>query len=364
MPSARVFGLALTSQKIFNAIGIWDALDNRAIPIKKIHVSAQGHFGSVKFNAEQEGVPSVGHVVRESDLLHVLHGELLKEERVTLFDESTLESIVSHSDSTELTVKRNHEVISIRAKLVIAADGTHSTVRRLLSWPVETFDYQQHAVVCEVAHEKSNEYTAYERFTPSGPLALLPLSEHNSAVVLTVAKHETQYVLDLDDEHFSNLLHDKIGLRLGKFSNVSERKSYPLSMVYSKKQAEKGVIMVGNAAHTLHPIAAQGLNLGLRDVAMLAEIISDACSKHMPLRDAELCKYYEKKRKQDHDRVMTMTDSLVHLFSKKFMPYTFGRSLGFVAFDLISSVKHLFSKITMGRFGPLPKLACGVPLNE
>lgn len=359
---ARSIALAYGSHKIFDAIGVWDDMHDDATKIHKIHISDQGQFGVARLDAEQEGVDALGYVIEN----RVIGGALMKRleqcEDVTLMCPAKIEAVSYEENKLVASIATDDGVISIHTQLLIAADGGNSQVRKLLDIDVTRWEYGQTAVIANVTPGFAHSNVAYERFTSSGPMALLPMSDNRCSLVLTVRDDDLDEILSLDDESFLQLLNDRFGFRLGKFERTSSRHSYPLVMLKSKEHVRNRVAIIGNAAHTLHPVAGQGFNLGIRDVSVLAEVLVDAKRAGKDLGSDTVLDAYVKQRKRDHMAVIGFTDSVARIFSNELGPLAHLRSKGLLATDLLPPLKHFLSKRTMGLAGRLPRLSRGVRL--
>jgi len=247
----------------------------------------------------------------------------------------------------------------LRARLLVAADGARSRVRELTGIPVRQVDYGQTAIVVNLTPEYPHRQVAYERFTPSGPLALLPMSGNRCAAVWSVRRHAVDELLALKNEDFCQRLQAQFGERLGAFQNPGKRQAFPLNLTYVREPAWPRLVFIGNAAHALHPVAAQGLNLGLRDVATLAQTVAHTQND---IGGSALLQQYADWRKRDHMAMTGFTDGLVRVFSNTFLPVVIARNLGLLALDLLPPVKRALVRRTMGLAGRLPRLARGIPL--
>jgi 2-octaprenyl-6-methoxyphenol hydroxylase len=254
---------------------------------------------------------------------------------------------------------------------VIAADGGQSISRQLTGVKVFETDYGQHAVIANVATDKPHHNIAYERFTDTGPMALLPsqlpsTTEDNGnvyALVWTVNSHKSNEVAEWDEQTFLKELQARFGNRAGNFIKASPRHVYPLKFMHAREHVRPHLAFIGNAAHTLHPVAGQGFNLGLRDVATLAQVLVDAKATNMDPGDMRVLRQYAQWRKRDHWQTSFVTDGLVRLFSSKLPPVMLARNLGLVALDLMPSMKHVIARHAMGYVGKLSRLARGLPLS-
>ena len=249
-------------------------------------------------------------------------------------------------------------VEQLSCRLLVAADGARSSVRDMLGIAAKHVAYSQRAIVGNLLPEKSLQNCAYERFTRNGPLALLPIADGRAGFVWTVAEGDAERVLALDDDAFLAELQDAFGYRLGALSRVGRRTSYPLHLSKALRLTATRAVLIGNAAHGLHPVAAQGFNLGLRDVAALCDCIAD-----LGLDDPELLQRYAAWRKDDQSKLVGFTDGVVRLFSSESLPARALRDIGMLGFDMIPGVRSLFAKHTMGLAGRLPRLSRGVPLQ-
>jgi 2-octaprenyl-6-methoxyphenol hydroxylase len=251
---------------------------------------------------------------------------------------------------------------TLATSLVVAADGAQSTVRTALGIGASIADYGQHAIIAHVDTTRFHEHTAYERFAPGGPLAVLPIAEGRSAVVWTLAPDAARRALALDDSSFLAELQAAFGLRLGRFTRVGRRQSYPLALTRAERLTAPRAVILGNAAQSLHPVAGQGFNLALRDVALLAELLADAGDGDPG--DPALLETYARERAADRAAVIRFTDSLVRGFGLPLAPLRRARARGLLLFDLLRPVKHEFARWTMGLAGRQPRLVRGLPLAE
>jgi 2-octaprenyl-6-methoxyphenol hydroxylase len=225
-------------------------------------------------------------------------------------------------------------------------------------------DYEQWAVIGNLLPEKAPANRAFERFTEEGPIAMLPIAEDRAAFVWMNSPARARELLDLDDEQFTSRIQDAFGHRLGKFSKVGKRVAYPLALTKTNGLVARRSVVVGNAAHGLHPVAAQGFNLGMRDVAALCDCIADARQNDgIDAGGSAILESYAEWRKQDQEKVLRFTDGLVGLFADSRPPVRALRNAAMIGFDLVPGVRRLFAKHTMGLAGRLPRLSRGVPLE-
>ncbi len=359
----RSLALAQGSQRIFTGLGVWSALEPRVCPIKTIHVSDRGRFGFTRLRHDEEGVPALGYVVTARVLGGVLVERLAQLDRVEILAPAQVRDFSIAADGVSVELDREGAAHTIGADLLVAADGADSTIREQLGIETVRRDYGQTAVIANLTPQLPHDNVAYERFTDSGPMALLPMTENRCALVWTVPAAQADEVMQLDDDDFLARVQERFGYRLGRLQKVGRRHAYPLQLVRARESVRPRLALIGNAMHTLHPIAGQGFNLGLRDVAALAEVVVDARAAGRDCGDPAVLERYAAWRRRDQQRVMFFTDSLVRLFAQPLAPVALARDAGMLAMDLCPPAKRWFGRLTMGRAGRLPRLARGLPLT-
>jgi 2-octaprenyl-6-methoxyphenol hydroxylase len=354
----RTTALSNGSRRIFETMGVWEDIAAAATPIARIHVSDQGHFGFARIEAAEQGLAALGYVVPNRVLGAALWSRLTRRGDVVLHCPAKLARIETGGEFVELEVTAPGGAESlIRARLVVAADGIASAVRTAFGVGAEVRDYEQSAVITTVLPRKFHAHTAYERFTSLGPLALLPLADGRCTLVLTLSRALAETAMSWSDQEFLAELQGRFGFRLGRFLKVGRRAAYPLSLARAERTSAGRCIIVGNAAQGLHPVAGMGFNLGLRDVASLAELLGER-------DDLEgVPAVYDSWRAGDRREIITFTDGLVRLFANPFGPVQRLRNLGLLAFDLVPPAKAALSSLSTGGAGRIPKLARGVPLR-
>ncbi len=353
----RTTALSNGSRCILETLGVWEGVAGAATPIAKIHVSDQGQFGFARIDAAEQGRKALGHVVPNRALGAALWSRLAGRSDLDVFCPARVSAIRLGGETVEIGLATGSPV-RLDARLVIAADGIESAVREAAGIGVETRDYEQVAIITTVLPRKFHEHVAYERFTPTGPLALLPLSDGRCALVLTLSPALAAAAMGWTDEQFLAELQGRFGFRLGRFLKVGRRRAYPLSLSRAERLSAGRCIIVGNAAQGLHPVAGMGFNLGLRDVASLAELIAE--------RRGELetvAAVYDTWRAADRREVIAFTDGLVRLFASPWGPVRRLRNLGLLAFDLLPPAKAALSALSTGAAGRIPKLARGVAIR-
>jgi len=362
----RSTALSRSTQRMFEAMGLWDEVISAATPIRHIHVSDRGRFGFSHIDAAEQGVEALGYVVINRVLGDVLQSALAKAATVDLMCPARVVDIETGSDFASAKIETadgsNQE---LGCQLLVAADGANSAVRPMMGICAKKTDYGQHAVIGNLLPEKSLDNCAYERFTEQGPLALLPVADDRAAFVWTVSSQDAERVLGLDDAAFLDELQQAFGYRLGRLSRVGKRAGYPLSLSKALRLTAERSVLVGNSAHGLHPVAAQGFNLGMRDVAALCDCIADArrIEPSADLGDPDLLDRYAEWRRDDQGKLVRLTDGIVRLFGSSSPPLRAVRNIGMLGFDIIPGVRSLFAKHMMGLAGRLPRLSRGVPIK-
>ncbi|UCG72616.1 MAG: 2-octaprenyl-6-methoxyphenyl hydroxylase [Chromatiales bacterium] len=360
----RTTALSRTSQCILDSLGIWGDVADCAAPIRRIHVSERGRFGTTVIEAAREGLPALGYVLENRRLGKVLWERLAAADNVQLLAPAGIDDATPAADHIAVHVAADGGDQELAARLLVVADGARSQLRAVLGIAADTRPYGQTAIIgtTEVTKASDGE-TAYERFTPDGPMAVLPAGDGRYVFVLTQADAAVDETLALDDQAFCELLQRRFGHRLGRFQRVGQRVAYPLALTQSRELTAQRAAIVGNAAHGLHPVAGQGYNLGLRDAATLAELIAD------DLRDGAgdpgapaLLQAYVDWRHRDQRNVVAFTDGLIRLFDLPAGALGGLRGLGLAAFDMVPGAKSALARTTMGLGGRLTRLARGLPL--
>ncbi len=347
---ARNSALSRRSVQIYQELGLWHALQAHATPILEVHITEQGSFGKARLKAEQEKVESFGQVIENAWLGRVLLTEVRKQPLIELIDGVQVTSLTQDTDQALIEAIRGGKHLSLQAKLVIAADGRDSFCRKALGIGASEHDYDQVAIVTTVQTSKPHNHVGFERFSHLGPLALLPLpGEYRRSVVWPVKKGtEGEWLGDENDQHFLDALQETYGDRAGKFQKTGKRFSFPLSQVLAEKQAVGRVVLMGNAAHTIHPVAGQGFNLCMRDAYVLVRYLTEQLAQSDDIGQPSMLLAYEQARLTDQQRVIKFCDSVVRGFSNQNPILKFIRNTGLVAFDTIPGIKPLVANYAMG----------------
>lgn len=352
----RGLSISLSSTNILDNLGLWQNISPNSNPIKHIHVSDQHHFGFVRMDAASMHVQALGHIVLARELGKALIQTIEAADNINLLCPAAVAAVEITDSLTSVTVSIDGIEKVISSKLLVAADGAESRTRDMLGIKTTIKDYKQVAIVSNVVPQRPHLDTAYERFTETGPLALLPHSEKRCVLVFTVAANETEKYLQMDEQRFLDVLLERFGRRLGKFSKLGQRKSYPLKMLQAEEQVKHRAVILGNAAHAVHPNGAQGFNLGLRDAAALAEVLIGAQVDNQDIGELSLLEAYLVSRVEDQQRVLNFTDRLVNNFYNKQALKIIARNLVMLATDLSPSLKYRFIRSAMGYWGCQPSL--------
>lgn len=359
----RVIALSLGSQRIFEAIGVWGDIEPEAEPILDVHVSDRGHCGFTRLSHADEGVAALGYVTPARAMGQAIHTALQYAPNLETFCPAQLLSHRSSKDGVELEIQTEDERLHLRARLLVAADGGDSVVRRHLDIKTEERAYGHDAIITTVTPDRARRGWAFERFTESGPLAMLPMTRGRYSVVWTCREEETAEILGLSDAAFLARLQARFGYRLGRLEQVAPRYAYPLKLLLTRDSVQERLVLIGNAAHTLHPVAGQGFNLGLRDVAALAEVLVDGAVKGSDVGSPEILAEYRTWRLHDQVGTARLTDGLARLFVVPWWPVLAARNLGMLGLDLLPVARHRIAERFMGLGGRLPRLARGLSLE-
>ena len=365
----RTTALGNASRRIFESLGVWPDIAPQAAGIRTIHVSDAGRFGFARLRAEEQGIDAFGYVVAN----RVIGAALWR--RLSASQAPASQNIVlrmpAKSEDIEITPEGARLTLvtdtggreAVNARLVVAADGAHSGVRSAAAIDAAVEDYEQVAIVANVAADRPHDGTAYERFTPSGPLAVLPLHDGSYGVIWSCSPADAASVLSLEDDGYLRELQARFGWRAGKFIRVGRRASYPLKLTRAASTTATRTVLIGNAAQALHPVAGQGFNLGLRDAAMLAEVIANAPAG-VDVGGPDLLQRFSAWREADRTGVVRFTDGLVKLFGDSRPGMGILRNLGLLVFDLAPPAKSALARVSAGFGGPSPRLARGLPVRE
>ena len=358
----RTTALGNASRRIFAGLGVWDTIAPSAAAIRAIHVSDAGRFGFSRLDASEQGVDALGYLVANRAIGAAVWGALAHAPGITLRVPARAEDLDISAQGVGFTLTDGAGSRErVAARLVVAADGAHSQVRLAAGIDAAVEDYEQVAVVANVAADHPHQGVAYERFTPAGPLAVLPVQDGTYAVIWAVRPEQAQAVLALGEAEYLAKLQAQFGWRAGRFVHASRRGSYPLKLTRAATTVATRTVLIGNAAQALHPVAGQGFNLGLRDAAMLAEVIANATGD---VGAPQLLRQFSDWRSRDREGVTRFTDGLVKLFADRRPGVPLLRNLGLLMFDLAPPAKSALARVSAGFGGPAPRLARGLPVRH
>lgn len=348
----RSTALSYSSRMIYEKMQVWEDLQKRLCAIEHIHVSSRGRFGSTLLQAEDYGWPALGYVVENAWLGNTLIQALYRQARVEVRSPARVLEATAAGSGVSLRLEGDVDT-DIDTALLLVADGASSGLRDQLGVAVEEKPYQQHALVANIASAEPHRGIAYERFTDTGPLALLPLlagpgGEHRSALVWTLEPESALRLQACPEGEFLTALHDRFGYRLGRLLQVGERHSYPLALVQSCEQVRQGIVVMGNAAHALHPVAGQGYNLALRDVAELGAVLAQGMAAGIPPGDLATLQLYQQRQQPDQERTINFSDRVPALFMHGDPVLGLARDLALAGLDIAPALKREFVRYAAG----------------
>ena len=370
----RASAIAAGSRRLLETIGVWDRLE-AAAPILDIRVT-DGQVGRgasrffLHYDSEDLGAGPLGHIVENRLMRRALHARAAELESLTLL--APLQATGSRRSARQALLSLENCQL-VRASLIVAAEGRGSPLREEAGIPVRRWNYRQSGIVCTITHQRPHHDVAFEHFLPSGPFAVLPLSDdasrpatslgrHRSSIVWTEDPALAAHMMILDDAAFSREIARRFGDSLGEIRVQGQRWNYPLSLQYADRYADERLILVGDAAHGIHPISGQGFNLGIKDVAVLAECLVDARRLGQDLGNPAIAARYARWRRFDNMAVIAATDGLNRLFSNNLPPLRLARDLGMAAVNHLPPLRRFFMRHAMGTVGDLPRLFKGEAL--
>lgn len=347
---ARNTALSRRTVQLYRELGLWSELQAHATLIQQVHITEQGGLGRARLLDHEEGVDSFGQVIENAWLGRILLQAVRQQPLIVLHDGASVTHLRQDADQVYLDAVLDGQSCQMTTPLLIAADGRESFCRKALGIGVDRFDYDQVAIVTTVQTSRPHQQVGFERFSHAGPLALLPLpGDYRRSVVWTVRKgDEMQWLGAQNDGKFLQALQQCYGHRAGKFEKTAPRYAYPLQQVLARQQVAGRVVLMGNAAHTLHPVAGQGFNLCMRDADVLVRYLSHQHSIDADLGDTTVLKRYEQSRLADQRRVITFCDQVVRGFGQSAAAVKWLRTGGLLAFDLLPGIKPLVANFAMG----------------
>ena len=362
---AKPLTLSYGSYQILRTLDIWDDVSNEACPITTVHVSSQGALGGLRFRASEFNVPTLGYVIPFLKLQHTFYQRtaLQKDTEIVLI--TAIEDIECDKRQVTVTFSTINGQQKLQADLLVAADGTHSTARRLLKIPVKGENRSEVALIVSLELEKLHNHTAYERFTSQGTLGILPLFQKNQCqLVWSLSKTKANEVEKWSDDQLCDAVQRIFKSYIGNIKSIKRGQRYPLQMLMAKEEVRPHVVLLGNAAHTLYPIVAQGFNLGLRDAAVLSEVLINAHQQLKSLGDISYLQDYHRQRKSDHIHTAGLTRSISQWFDVQVPLARQIRGFGLLTMGLFSPLKKRLAERLMGLSGSLPKLVRGLKWDD
>lgn len=349
---ARSTALSFGSRKIFEEFAVWQELGAAVSAIDEIQVSDRGRLGAVSLSAQEQKVDALGYVVENKRLGEVLNARLLGSDKINLLSPAAVSSIKATEGGMQLRLQHGDSDAIVDTSLVVLADGGKSLVCEQLGISQSIERYDQHALIANIVFEKPHNNIAYERFTDTGPLAILPLQAidgtNRGSLVWTLSVEQAAEFREMNEEQLLSLLQERFGFKLGKITNIGERFVYPLSLSLAKEQVRPGLALLGNVAHTLHPVAGQGLNLALRDARVLVDVLGKAMQQEAALGDMSMLSEYVARQEADQALTTQFTHNITKLFSSNNDAKVWLRKFGLLAIELSPRVRHSLAERAMG----------------
>ena len=346
---SRSTALSWSSRKIFQGAGLWSELEPHASAIKKIHVSDRGHMGLTRISADEAGVEALGYVIENRWIGAVLLDRLAAS-TVEMMAPERVAKIVPLKSAVRIHLENSDE--PIQASLLVIADGANSQTAQKLGIYSDKQPYGQQGIIANIALQDAHDGVAYERFTDQGPMAMLPLPDFDGsprcALVWTQPPERSAELMAATDKDFLKALQESFGYRMGMVKKIGERVAYPLALTTASEQVRRNIVVLGNAAHSLHPVAGQGFNLSLRDVATLADVLGNAKSTGTDFSSLETLEGYQQQQLADQQNTLMFSDNLPKLFAQPSSVVALGRNSGLVMMDLLPSLRSRFAKFGMG----------------
>jgi len=346
----RALALAAGTVMMLDTLGVWQGIKHAATPIQHIHISDRGHFGKTRLSAQKEHIDALGYVIAARDI-ETYVANLVINAGIDIIAPARVVGLISGDQEICVNIKQNDQSQNLSAKLLVGADGGLSSVRQLLNINQLITDYGQTALITSVKSTIPNNNTAYERFTSSGPLALLPISKNECAVIWTRSHEDADTLMLGREADFLVELQQCFGFKLGELTLTAPRRAFPLSLIRAEQMVAGRAVIIGNAVHQLHPVAGQGFNLGIRDVIQLAEMLIKQHEQNKDIGEADFLNAYAVSRKKDHDWTIGFTDTLIKIFANEWLALAAARNIGLTLLDHIPAAKTLLTRHAMGFAG-------------
>ncbi len=356
----RVSAITRATEQAFVAIGAWDGMVQRRVyPYETMHVWDATGSGHIDFDCADIGESNLGYII-ENRVFHAALLERMAEfSNIELFCPAQVATLARNAESVTLGLEDGRQ---LTARLLVGTDGANSWVREQAGITTTGWSYEQTAVVATIKTSKSHQAACWQRFMPSGPLAFLPLPDGYSSIVWSTEPERAVELVQMPESRFLDELQQTFGDKLGRMESTGPRGAFPLILRHANTYCAERLVLAGNAAHAIHPLAGQGLNLGVSDAAALAEVILEAKANKQDIGETAILRRYERWRKADNIAVMAAMDGFKRLFSNENMPLSLMRNLGLSLADNAGPIKHMMIRRAMGLSGDLPRLSRGLPL--
>ena len=351
----RTSALSRASQRILQSIQVWPFIEAmRTSPYTDMHVWDASGDGVIHFDCADIGEPSLGHIVENGVIQAALYKRLAEIDNITLFCPATPRALIKALNGYLFKLQDGQ---TLQTKLLVAADGARSWIRQQAGIEVQTHDYEQTALVTNVKTAKHHQFTAWQAFLPSGPLAFLPLTGGYSSIVWSTSAQHAQDLLAMNNADFKTALETAFSCTLGEITDAGERAAFPLRSLHAKQYVKPGLALIGDAAHVIHPLAGQGVNLGFADAACLAEVVMEAVKQGKDIGAMSVLRRYERWRKGDNLSMLSAMSAFRYLFADESPVIRLGRNLGINLTDGMKPAKNFLIRYAMGLVGDLPKMA-------
>lgn len=348
----RSTALSFGSSQILSRIDLWEGIKDRAAKIETIHVSDKGHIGGSQLRHKDYGVEALGYVVENRTFGWAIQQRLNESACINYLSPASVKGLTPVQDGMTAVIAQGETTSSVTASLVVLADGGRSPLCTQLGITRDVDEYQQQALIANISFQRAHQNQAFERFTDTGPLAVLPLTsienENRASLVWTISQEQVDEFSSLGQEQLITRLQERFGERLGDILKIGKISSYPLSLVKAKEQVRPGLVLLGNSAHTLHPVAGQGFNLALRDVQSLVASLALAKKEDQSLGDMAVLQHYLNGQLKDQQQAIFATDTLVKLFSNGSISKSLIRKFGLLSLELSPDLKQGFARRAMG----------------
>ncbi|MEO1299994.1 MAG: FAD-dependent hydroxylase [Cyanobacteria bacterium J06636_16] len=353
----RAYAFSLTSAEIFQKLGLWSEVSPRITHFDRVCLSDADHPTVVNFRPQNLGTAAVYHAAEHRVLMEALQASLVDCPTIDYLAPAELKSVEYGADGAQCIITQGDQMLTCSADLVVAADGARSRLRQQADIPTFGWQYWQACITTVLEPEKSHNNTAYERFWPSGPFAILPLPGDRCQIVWTAPRAEAEAMLNLPPEQFMTELKQRYGSQMGDLKMLNEPRLFPVRLMQSRHYVRPHLALVGDAAHCCHPVGGQGLNMGIRDAAALAEVLTTARERDEAIGSLQVLKRYERWRRRENWFILSMTDVLNRSFSNKLLPLVWLRRLGIGILENLPPLKWLAITIMTGRFGRRPRIS-------